>query len=240
MIIKMGNIACDACQTPFECRIDRLCDRLPIGKGAIILDGAWDTPEGQTHHARGRLLGLHGRAGAGKSTIARVMVEDGSAALLHFATPIKSMARAIGLTEAQVNGVDKDKPCELLIGVTPRQFLQDLGAHMRATYGADVVAGWTMMHVDRLLAHGLDVIIDDVRLPTEAAAVWERQGIVIELTGRDALDLDSSVASAVTELPLDDRWIHDRIANRAEIDLIAAVVRKKWYAIARSGEARAW
>jgi hypothetical protein len=207
---------------------------------AVIIDG-FDLPEGQTHHARGRLLGLHGRAGAGKSTIARAMVEDGSAALLHFATPIKAMGRAIGLTEAEVNGVDKDEPCELLIGVTPRQFLQDLGAHMRATYGADVVAGWTMMHVDRLLAHGLDVIIDDVRLPTEAAAIWERQGVVIQLTGRNALELDSVVAGAVTELPLADRWIHKRVDNRSQVDKVAGVVRCVWHdVIACGGEARAW
>jgi hypothetical protein len=202
---------------------------------------SWDLAEGQTHHARGRLLGLHGRAGAGKSTIARAMAEDGSAALLHFAAPIKAMARAIGLTEAQVNGIDKDKPCELLDNATPRQFLQDLGAHLRGMYGAATVAGWTMVHVDRLLAHGLDVILDDVRLPTEAAAVWERQGIVIELTGRDALNLDSAVAGAITELPLADRWIHARIDNRAKVVAVAGSVRHCWYrAIAGNGEARAW
>jgi hypothetical protein len=201
---------------------------------------SWDLAEGQTHHARGRLLGLHGRAGAGKSTIARAMVEDGSAALLHFAAPIKAMARAIGLTEAQVNGVDKDKPCELLDGCTPRQFLQGLGSHMRSMCGPETVAGWTMVHVDRLLAHGLDVIIDDVRLPTEAMAIWERQGIVIELTGRDALDLDSAVAGAVTELPLADRWVHARIDNRAQVASVVSRVRSCWSVITSRGEARAW
>jgi hypothetical protein len=215
-----------------------------IDGSAVGIDGniyGWATHNMPPSAQRGRLLGLHGRAGAGKSTIARAMVEDGSAALLHFATPIKACGRAIGLTEAQVNGDEKDTSCELLIGVTPREFLQDLGSHMRSKYGAETVAGWTMVHVDRLLAHGLDVILDDVRLPTEAAAVWERQGIVIELTGRDALKLDSSVASAVTELPLDDRWIHARIDNRAKVVAVAGSVRHCWYrAIAGNGEARAW
>jgi hypothetical protein len=210
----------------------------------VGIDGntyGWATHSMPPGPQRGRLLGLHGRAGAGKSTIARAMVEDGSAALLHFATPIKACGRAIGLTEAQVNGEEKDKPCELLDGATPRQFFQDQGAHFRGMYGAATVAGWTMIHVDRLLAHGLDVILDDVRLPMEAAAVWERQGIVIELKGRDALNLDSAVAGAVTELPLADRWIHKRVDNRSRVDKVVGVVRCVWRdMIACGGDARAW
>jgi hypothetical protein len=203
----------------------------------------WDGAEGRTHHARGRLLGLHGRAGAGKSTIARAMIEDGSAALLHFATPIKACGRAIGLTEAQVNGEEKDTPCELLDGDTPRHFLQSLGESLRHMYGGRVVAGWTMVHVERLLAHGLDVILDDVRLPTEAAAVWENQGIVIELTGRQSSKLDSKALAAVTEERLADRWIHAQISNQAqaEIGYVACMVRDCWHdMISGRGEARAW
>jgi hypothetical protein len=215
-----------------------------IDGSAVGIDGniyGWATHNMPPSAQRGRLLGLHGRAGAGKSTIARAMVEDGSAALLHFATPIKACGRAIGLTEAQVNGDEKDTSCELLIGVTPREFLQDLGSHMRSKYGAETVAGWTMVHADRLLAHGLDVILDDVRLPTEAAAVWERQGIVIQLTGRDALKLDAQVDGAVTELPLAERWLHARIDNRGQVTSTVSMVRQFWhYTIADKGEARAW
>jgi hypothetical protein len=188
----------------------------------------------------GRLLGLHGRAGAGKSTIARAMIADGSAALLHFAEPIKAMGRAIGLTETEVNGLDKDKPCGLLGGSTPRRFLQMLGRHLRGLHGANVVAGWTLAHVDRLLAHGLDVILDDVRLPSEAAAIWERQGVVIELTGR-SLVLASDAASDELEQRLEDRWIHDRIDNRKHPAFVAEAVRHCWHdTIACVGASRAW
>lgn len=189
----------------------------------------------------GRLLGLHGRAGAGKSTIAQAMIADGSAALLHFASPIKSMARAIGLTEAQVNGAEKDQPTAMLGGCTPRRFLQQLGRDLRGTRGADVVAGWTLVHVDRLLAHGMDVILDDVRLVSEAAGIWERQGVVIELTGWSPIELDSESASDVLEQRLEDRWIHDTISNCRNPNEVAQAVRHCWHdTIACVGASRAW
>jgi len=191
--------------------------------------------------ARGRLLGLHGKAGAGKSTIARELCAEGVAALLHFASPIKACGRAVGLSEVQVNGDLKDTPCELLAGATPRHFLQGIGEYLRATYGARVVAGWTMVHAERLLAHGLDVVIDDVRLPSEAAAVWESQGIVIELTGRESTKLDKRAREAVTEERLADRWLHERVSNQAQADVVARVVRHCWHdLIAHTGTSRAW
>lgn len=189
----------------------------------------------------GRLLGLHGRAGAGKSTIARAMLDCAEPpAVLHFTSPIKTMARAFGLSEEQVNGASKDTPCDWLGGVTPRVFLQQLGAMLRSTIGEHDLAARAMVEADRLLAHGLDVIFDDVRTPAEAAAIWGRHGVVIELTGRASDQLDSDATSDSTERPLDERYIHTRVLNDSTPETTVEAVRIRWRRIASAYASREW
>jgi hypothetical protein len=151
-----------------------------------------------------RLIGLTGPAGCGKSTIARSIVmteslarapclrgrplslDDPYAARHRFAGPLKAMLRTLGLTEAQVDGDEKEIPCELLCGLTPRVCMQRLGTDFgRDMIGPDLWVRATMLRVDIDLAAGKLVVLDDVRFDNEAEAVRARGGIIIKLV-RDA------------------------------------------------------
>ena len=185
----------------------------------------------------GRLLGLHGRAGAGKTTIANALLNvDAPPARLSFTRPIKAMGAALGLSDAQLSGHLKDTPDHGLGGKTPRAILQRLGEAL----GPELVVALAMAHADRLLDHGLDVVFDDVRRPEEAAAVWERGGVVIELAGR-AQVLDKDVAGSTLERRLDERWIHATIENLDSPPDVAALVRAAWHdTIACVESSRRW
>ena len=136
-----------------------------------------------------RLIGLTGPAGCGKSTIAQAIVLHENdlcywkdAARHRFAGPLKAMLRTLGLTEAQVDGDQKETPCELLGGKTPRAAMQLLGTDWgRNMIGPDLWVRATMLRVDADLAEGKLVVIDDVRFDNEVTAIHERGGIVVKL-----------------------------------------------------------
>jgi hypothetical protein len=60
------------------------------------------------------LIAFTGLAGSGKSTAAEHLVQAHQFTRLRFAGPIKAMCRALGLTEEQVDGGQKEVPCDLL------------------------------------------------------------------------------------------------------------------------------
>ena len=135
------------------------------------------------------LIALTGPAGCGKSTAAHRLGawNLGGFHRVRFAGPLKAALRAIGLTEAQVDGDEKEIPCDLLCGKTPRHAMQTLGVEWGRTHiGADLWARAAMAQAEALRASGRPVVIDDCRFDNEAAAVAAAGGHVIYLTNRRA------------------------------------------------------
>ena len=133
-----------------------------------------------------RLIALTGPARSGKTTTA-LEFEARGFARVRFAGPLKSMLRALGLTEAQVDGTlgEKAEPLDLLCGKSPRQAMQLLGTEWgRVLIGEDIWVNAAMLLVDELLAAGRDVVIDDCRFVNEARAVIGRGGFVFALRRR--------------------------------------------------------
>lgn len=138
--------------------------------------------------AQGKLIALTGPKGCGKTTVGALvsewpnMVCALSSARHRFAGPLKAMLRTLGLTEAQVDGNDKETPCELLCGRSPRTAMATLGTEWgRMLIGEDLWVNATMLRVDADLAAGKLVVIDDLRFDNEAAAVRKRGGLIIQL-----------------------------------------------------------
>jgi hypothetical protein len=128
-----------------------------------------------------RLIALTGPAGCGKTTIAQALVAHGFVRV-RFAGPIKDMLRALGLTEAQVDGDQKEVPCDLLCGHTPRHCMQFLGTEVgRNMVGPDLWANIALRRIDELLVAGHDVVVDDLRFDNEARPLAERHATIVLL-----------------------------------------------------------
>lgn len=141
------------------------------------------------------LVGLCGLAGSGKSHVAKAMHENAMSAgtpcvVLAFATPIKLMLEALLRThmtarEAHhyLNTEDgKRTPLDLLQGRTPRQAMQTLGTEWgRTLIGPNIWIDVQMKHAQVYLAQGVSVIFDDVRFPSETAAIRDAGGEVIHV-----------------------------------------------------------
>ena len=120
-----------------------------------------------------KIIGITGLAGSGKSTIADILVYDFDFVRVKMAGPLKSMLRAIGLGDAEIEGELKNEPCRLLGGMTPRHAMQTLGTE----WGRKCINENLWVNVWResacyALEYGASgVVCDDVRFANEADAV---------------------------------------------------------------------
>lgn len=138
---------------------------------------------------RTRLIGFCGHASSGKSLAADRLVKKWRFQRVRFAGPLKAMMRSLGLTDAQIDGDEKEMPCDLLRGMTPRRAMQLLGTEWgRDMIHPDIwVSAWEHS-VDSLLSLCWNddepvrlVVCDDVRFPNEAEAIRQQGGIVVRI-----------------------------------------------------------
>jgi hypothetical protein len=120
------------------------------------------------------IIGLTGFKQSGKSTVADVLVRNGFIKY-PFAKPGKNMLRAIGLTDAQLDGDQKEVPCALLAGKTPRYAMQTLMTEWARNMMDDDfwVRIWEREVRSRMPAR---IVCDDVRFENEARCVHKLGG----------------------------------------------------------------
>ncbi len=134
------------------------------------------------------IIALTGLAGSGKSTASKYLVEKHGYKLVKFAGPLKDMLRAIGLSEAQIEGELKEEPCEWLQGATPRHAMQTLGTQWgRACIGPSFWIELWVRRVNLIIAEGGRVVVDDCRFPNEADEVRKLGGVVWRIVGRGGI-----------------------------------------------------
>lgn len=129
------------------------------------------------------LLGLVGKAGSGKSTAARHLVDKYGAMCFSFAGPLKVMAKELfELTDEQLYGTQAQKgTIDPRYGRSPRKLMQQLGDSTRRTFGNDVWVRLCFREIERHTYYfppgGPSLfLIEDVREPHEAAAIVHATG----------------------------------------------------------------
>ncbi|MDI9847397.1 deoxynucleotide monophosphate kinase [Rhodoblastus sp. 17X3] len=171
---------------------------------------------------RPRLIGFCGPAGAGKTFAANHLASHYGYSRVRFAGPLKAMLRALGLTEAEVDGELKEQACALLGGRTPRHAMQALGTEWgRQLISSELwINAWAHASAHYLL-QGLPVVVDDVRFANEAAAIWRRKGVLIRID-RAAAPASAACAAHASE----NQALHydARIVNSGDPDEFRAAL----------------
>lgn len=179
---------CGDCTWPEELLIPQLTNHaeftpVTISDRTTCCDPTAPSPCGdcpRQGHSR-LIIGLSGLAGSGKSTAAAHLVHRHGFARVRFAGPLKAMMAALGLTHEQIEGSEKEVPCALLGGRTPRYAMQTIGTE----WGRDLIApdlwirAWRAA-VDAVPA-GQPIVCDDVRFPNEADAIRAAGGFLVRV-----------------------------------------------------------
>lgn len=126
------------------------------------------------------VIGITGFKGSGKSEVRKYLVRSYGFTVIAMADPLKSMLRAIGLTDEQLNGSEKETPAEQLLGVTPRLTMQTLGTEWgRLMIHKDL---WVSLWRTRALDCKTPVCADDVRFANEFEAIRQAGGKLLRVT----------------------------------------------------------
>lgn len=152
------------------------------------------------------LIGLTGRAGSGKSTVAAAIAArfpKGQAHVLSFAEPLKAMLAA--LFESVGDDPEewgKEDPCPLLLGKSRRHAMQTLGTEWgRDCIGPEFWVRLAQARIARLREAAIEterrkspftrfrkgtapfvVVFDDARFDTEADMIRNEGGSLVHLT----------------------------------------------------------
>ena len=132
-----------------------------------------------------KIIGLGGLAGVGKSTLAKILVDDYGYKVHKFATPIKRTLLDLGLTIDQVDGKLKNLPCAKLNNQAPRQAMQSLG-----DWGRNIDSDFWVDRWLETLPKG-NVVCDDVRFENEVQKIHDLSGLTCYLHGENKGDSDS-------------------------------------------------
>ena len=133
------------------------------------------------------LIGFTGKVGVGKTTIARMLVDEKFFIKLAFDTPLKrAMVELTGMDISHfTDPVLKEEEIRGLNGLTPRILMQKFGTEfIRDMIDPDFWI-WRMdKHLTQIEQHNKSrrhIVIDDVRFNNEAELVRKRGGLLIHL-----------------------------------------------------------
>jgi deoxynucleotide monophosphate kinase-like protein len=158
------------------------------------------------------LIGLSGKAGAGKDTLGAALVDGYGFQRVAFADALKDAILAADVWVQWYDGFRRIRDLvaergwdKVKTNPEVRRLLQNFGQGMRDQDGF-VWCRLGMARADTLCAHGADVVITDVRYINEARAIRKRGGLLvrIERTGLESAD------EHVSETELDD-WSYDAL-----------------------------
>lgn len=174
-----------------------------------------------------RLIGVTGRAGAGKDTIAQILkynldCDVGNWTSIAFASPLKEICQQVfefshdqlyGSLETK-NAPDKRYPRPDGTFLTSREAMQVLGTEFGRRCYPDIWIEMGMRKAKRELAAGRNVVITDVRFVNEAMAIRAYAGEIWRVYRPSA---DAVPATHTSETELDsvrmavvlDREIHN-------------------------------
>jgi len=144
-----------------------------------------------------KLIAFAGKAGSGKSTLSKYLVDSHGFTLVKFADVIKDMLRVLGLTDYEIEGAGKEKPCYVLGGKTPRYAMQTLGTEWgrNTLYNTIWVDAW-YRRVNGILQSGGKVVCDDARFGNEVEAVWRLKGLIFEVIRPDQNEIPQNTHSS--------------------------------------------
>lgn len=165
------------------------------------------------------LIGITGKAGAGKDTVAEYLWRKHGFVRIAFADPLKRAVQEIfGLSDEQTWGREHKEVPVHYWGMSPRRMMQLLGTDcIRKQFGGDVwVKRWVLSY--KLVSETDCVVVPDVRFVEEADAIRRNGGKVIRISRGAENGLGHEAKRHESEMGLPDEYVSHTISNDGSFD----------------------
>lgn len=182
------------------------------------------------------LIGLAGRAGSGKDSVAEHLADEHNVLRYAFALPLKAALRVmLGLDPEDLEDRERKEAVIEWLGKSPRELMQTLGTD----WGRFLVAPdlWTRLarrvideaRTSAEFGYAPALVISDVRFANEAALIRELGGWVVHVRRPDAPRVADHVSEALLpfvagDLVLDNAGTLDELRQLA--DHVLAEIRR--------------
>lgn len=172
-----------------------------------------------------RLIGLVGKAGSGKDTLADEIAADGWEKVA-FADSLKRMCiDYLGLSHDDAYTQEGKMRMNPHWGMTNRTILQKVGTDaMRNGFDKDVWVKILQIRIRKMLDEGRKVVITDCRFDNEAQMVEDMGGLVVEVV-RDSQskNLSSVEQQHASENPVSRKYVAFTIDNNGEVSRLRSL-----------------
>lgn len=175
------------------------------------------------------VVGLNGRAGSGKSTVASHLVGEHGFEALAFADPLWAMLEVVGVDSERVAHDRQYKDHHVLpdIRKTPRELIQTLGTE----WGRQLVHPdlWVIIARRQIEAHQRlhgpisRLVFTDVRFDNEAAFITGLGGKIWHVNRPTA----TGAGAHTSERGIDLKYVHRGIANDSTLTALYEIVDKR-------------
>lgn len=155
-----------------------------------------------------RIIGITGKARAGKDTFAQMLVEAGhKATIVSLSTPMKEMLRHVGLSQEQLYGGTEKEEIDPRFNKSPRQMMQFLGTE----WGRNLIHESMWLNVINSQYEHASIIIPDIRFENEAKWVRDNDGVVIHIkrTGCGIAKSEHTSEKGVSAPTIDFVWTNN-------------------------------
>lgn len=167
------------------------------------------------------IIGISGRAQAGKDTIARIIRDfNPEARIIHFGDALKDVtSNAFGLYRDLMDDQWYKSSKYRRLDITVRELLQKVGDIFRENFYQDI---WVDRVIDQLTEYET-WIIPDVRFPNEKKAIEDAGGIVIRVERPNIPQMNH-----ISETALDDTEFPYTIQNDGTLIDLRVKVKELW------------
>lgn len=171
------------------------------------------------------LIGLTGRAGSGKNTVAEMLAGAGGSQRVRiaaFADPLYECVSTItGIPADRLRDRAVKEAVVPWLGKSPRQMLQLLGTEWgRDSVHPEIWVRSLMWRIEVWLDAGDDVIVTDVRFDNEAEAITSAGGEVWRIVRPGWECLAGRTAEHSSEAGVSDTLVARVVDNDGDVDLL--------------------
>ena len=164
-------------------------------------------------------MGITGKAGVGKDTLARALAARFDLRHCSFAGPLKDMLEVIGLPRSKFDTAELKEAHIPYLGASYRRLLQTLGTEWGRSHSQNF---WVQVAAAEWLTHSDCVVYSDVRFENEAAWIRALGGPIIHLEGPDRRELAAEARGHASEAGIEFRegdWLIKNVGDSIDAAL---------------------